>query len=162
VAVLTDIGAADPRGSAAPQNDPVTTSLYGDALREMGANGAGRHNTTGDMIKSRMPELVKGAGLAPKGGNMPLTNHTEIMTKAAQASFDIRAETWKGFGSKSSVVNSLNQGWLDGLGALKTGLLQVSPLEQMAAVLKNMPGGEEALNKSFTAGNLGIGSIEIN
>ena len=163
MAVLTDIGAADPRAAAAPQNDTLTQGLYGDALRETGANGASRYSTTGDMIKGRMPDLVKGAGLAPKGGNMPLTNHTEIMTKAAQAALDIKTETYRGFTSKSSVVSGLNNQWLDSFGALKTALLTPSLSEQLAGVLSYMPGGNEALQqfaaKSFTAGNLGLGSI---
>ena len=176
MAVLTDIGAADPRTQGvAPQSDPLTAGMYGDALRA-GTGDGSRYNSTAEMIKGRMPELVKGAGLAHKGGNMPLTSHSQIMTKAAQASMDIRLETARGFGAKSSVVKSLNQGWLNEFGALKTALTMPSLGEELTEVLSYLPGGGEALQKfaaakayaavanpdlvrSFTAGNVGIGSI---
>lgn len=170
-----DYGASDIQASGvAPQADQLTTGLYGGAL-QTGGDGS-RYNSTAEMIKGRMPDLVKGAGLAHKGGNMPLSNHSQIMTKAAQASMDIRLETARGFGAKSQVVGSLNQGWLNSFGALKTALTMPSLGEELAAVLSYMPGGPEALQKfaearaynalasaglgkSFTAGNIGIGSI---
>jgi hypothetical protein len=118
---------------------------------------------SGAMIKGRMPDLVKGAGFAPKGGNKPLDNHTDIMTRAAQASLDLRMSTYQGFTSKSAVVNSLNQGWLNERGALKTALTTPSIMDQLSGIVSLIPGGGEALKeyaaKSFTAGNLGIGSV---
>ena len=48
---------------------------------------AGSYSSTGEMIKGRMPELVKGAGFAPKGGNMPLTDQTDILRRASQAAW---------------------------------------------------------------------------
>lgn len=109
---------------------------------------------TGAMLKGRMPDLVKGAGFAPKGGNAPLSDQGDILTRASQASLDLRLETYKGFKSKSSVVKSLNQDWLNSRGALKTALSQPSLAEELQKILT-----PEAFNKSFTAGNLGIGSV---
>jgi hypothetical protein len=129
------------------------------------ANEANRYFSKGTsaMIAGRMPELVKGAGFVGPGGNKPLDNWSEINTKAAQASLDIRAETWKGFNSKRQVVGELNQGWLNDFGALKTAMLQMSPMDYINGIVENLPGGVEAQKafaaKSFTAGNLGIGSV---
>ena len=118
---------------------------------------------TSAMIAGRMPELVKGAGFVGPGGNKPLDNWSEINTKAAQASIDLRAETYKGFTSKRQVVSELNQGWLNDFGALKTAMTQLSPMDYINGIMENLPGGAEAQKafaaKSFTAGNLGIGSV---
>lgn len=150
--VLTDI-------AGLPAPGPVTGTVAAEAETE-----ANRYFSKGTsaMIAGRMPELVKGAGFVGPGGNKPLDNWSEINTKAAQASLDIRAETWKGFNSKRQVVSELNQGWLNDFGGLKTAMLQMSPKDYIDAIVANMPGGGDALaavSKSFTAGNLGIGSV---
>lgn len=160
--------AADPRegavGLGVPQNDPLTQGLYGNAATPHRTADPGTSNV-GDAIKSRMPELVKGAGMAHKGGNKPLDNYTDIMTRSAQASLDIRLATREGFVNKAAVTGSLNQGWLNDFGALKTALTMPSIMEQISSLVSMLPGGGEALKsyaaKSFTAGNLGIGSVLI-
>jgi hypothetical protein len=116
-----------------------------------------RYNHSGDMLKARMPFMVKGAGYAG-GGNEPLTDPVAIMTKSHQAAMDLRAETQRGFYAKSDVVKGLNPGFLNQFGYLKTALNTPSLGEQLSQVLGNMPGGADAL-KSFTAGNLGIGTV---
>jgi hypothetical protein len=112
---------------------------------------------TGDVLKSRMPELVKGAGYA-LGNNAPLSDSMEIMTKAHQATMDLRTATWSGYNNKASVVKGLNGDFLSQRGYLKTALTAPSVGEQMQQLFSMLPGGGDAL-KSFTAGNLGIGSI---
>lgn len=135
----------------------ITGQVAAQAEREAGKYySAG----SGEMIKGRMPNLVKGAGFIGEGGNAPLTNHTDIMTRAAQASLDLRMSTYEGFRNKSAVVSSLNQGWLNERGALKTALTTPSIMDQLNGIVSLIPGGNEALKeyaaKSFTAGNLGI------
>ena len=153
--VLTDI-------AGLPAPGPTTGTVAAEA-----ANEANRYFSKGTsaMIAGRMPELVKGAGFVGPGGNKPLDNWSEINTKAAQASLDIRTETWKGFRNKAAVVGELNQGWLNDYGAFKTALLQMSPMDYINGIMDNLPGGEDARKafaaKSFTAGNLGIGSVLI-
>ena len=151
--VLTDI-------AGLPAPGPTTGTVAAEA-----ANEANRYFSKGTsaMIAGRMPELVKGAGFVGPGGNKPLDNWSEINTKAAQASLDIRTETWKGFRNKAAVVGELNQGWLNDYGAFKTALLQMSPMDYINGIMENLPGGADAQKafaaKSFTAGNLGIGSV---
>jgi hypothetical protein len=166
VAALID-EAVDPRQGTGttglPNADPLTQGLYGSAAAHQGPGAGGNSSNLHDAIKSRMPDLVKGAGMAFKGGNMPLTNYTDIMTRSAQAAFDIRAETYKGFTDKRAVVAGLNQRWLDDYGAFKTALTMPSVMEQVTQLVSLLPGGGDAvkqyIGKSFTAGNLGIGSV---
>jgi hypothetical protein len=140
--------------------DPVGAS--GDAAKTVPATAgaeASRYSRTGDMIKARMPDLVKGAGFAPKGGNMPLTDLSDITTRASQATLDLRTETWRGYNARADVVQKgFRADFLNQFGYLKTALSAPSLMEQIGALVGGMPGGAEAL-KSWTAGNLGIGSV---
>jgi hypothetical protein len=146
----------DPRPGAGAAPDPLAQGLYGQAAQPAGADGPGNFSTSGEMMKGRMPDLVKGAGLAPKGGNMPLTDQADIMRRASQASLDLRMATYEGFARKSSVVKSMNQGFLNNFGALRTALETPSIGEQIGQVLGAVASPD--IVRSFTAGNLGIGS----
>jgi len=151
--VLTDIAGLEAPG-------PSTGQVAREA--EQQASQYLSKGTTA-MIAGRMPELVKGAGFVGPGGNKPLDNFADINSRAAEASIDIRARSRRGFHQKSSVVNSLNQGWLNDFGALKTAMLQMSPMDYINGLMEHVPGGADAQKafaaKSFTAGHLGIGSV---
>ena len=153
--VLTDLASLETPG-------PSTGQVAAEAEAQAGQYVS---KGVGAMIGGRMPELVKGAGFVGPGGNKPLDNWTEINTKAAQAAIDIRTSTWEGFNNQPKVVKSLNQGWLNDFGALKTAMTQLSPMDYINGIMDNLPGGEDARKafaaKSFTAGNLGIGSVLI-
>jgi len=147
-------------GNTALNPDGLTQALYGDAAQPFQGHTAARHSTTGDAIKSAMPDLVKGAGLARRGGNTPLTDSRDIALRAHQATLDLRGEVARGYSARSEVVKSgFSSGFLNQFGALRTALMTPSIGEQIAQVFANLPGGAEALSKSFTAGNLGLGSI---
>jgi len=120
------------------------------------AADANHYSRTGDMLKARLPGLVKGAGYVGNG-NTPLTDEVQIMTKASQAAIDLRSETHRGIHSRPDVVKGMNQGFLNQFGYLKTALSAPSLLDSLGSVFAGMPGGAEAFNKSFTAGNLGLG-----
>lgn len=143
----------------APPADPLVQSLYGDSAQPFTQADIARNPTRGDAIKSVMPELVKGAGFARKGGNAPLTDQNDITLRAVQATTDLRNAVWQGYNRKADVVNKgFDQGFLNQFGALRTALSTPSIGEQIAQIFSAMPGGADAL-KSFTAGNLGIGSV---
>ena len=133
-------------------SDPLTTALYGDAAQPLAQHELARSSTTGDAIRSAMPELVKGAGLAHRGGNTVLTDPGKISVLAAQAAVDLRSATRQGFANKSSVVKSFNPGFLSQFGALQTALTAPSIAEQIGQVLGQL---NPDLTRSFTAGNLG-------
>lgn len=128
----------------------------GDALAGAAAE-ASRYSRTGDMLKNKMTDLVKGAGFVGNG-NSPISDPTMVTTKAHQATMELRSETHRGYTNRGSVVKSMNPGFLDQFGNLKTALTMPSVGEQIQQVLGSMPGGADAL-KSFTAGNLGIGTV---
>jgi hypothetical protein len=133
---------------------PLNGTVFQDAAME-----AGKFSKTGDMIKSRMPFMVKGAGYAdPEVGNAPLRDQRDILTRSYQATLDLRTATHQGFADRASVVKGMDSGFLNQFGHLSTALSMPSIGEQISQVLGAMPGGAEAL-KSFTAGNLGIGSV---
>jgi hypothetical protein len=114
---------------------------------------------TGDMIKARMPSMVKGAGFSQPGGNTPLTDQADIATRVHTATMALRTETWRGYNTRQDVVNKgFNQGFLNQFGRLKSALSMPSIGDQIAQLVGGMPGGADAL-KSFTAGNLGLAGM---
>lgn len=129
------------------------TSTIGQEL----ASGQHAYSRTGDVIKNSMAHLVKGAGYV--NGNEPLRNHVDITTRAQQATMDLRVSTRMGYANKSKVVGGFNKRFLDDFGYLKAALTTPSLFEQLQELFKGIQGGAEAIGKSFTAGNLGIGSI---
>ena len=143
-------------GATAPPPDALSAALYGDAAQPISPANLAQQGTTGKALMAAMPDLVKGAGFATKGGNQPLTDPTQITLRAQQAATDLRAATYQGFNSKSSVVKSMNDGFLNQFGALRTALTAPSIGEQFAQVLGQL---NPDLTRSFTAGNLGIGSV---
>lgn len=128
----------------------------GDALAGAAAE-APRYSRTGDMLKNKMTDLVKGAGFVGNG-NAPLGDPSVVTTKAHQATMELRSEVHRGYTNRASVVKSMDSGFLNQFGNLKTALTMPSVGEQISQVLGGMPGGADAL-KSFTAGNLGIGTV---
>lgn len=119
---------------------------------------AAKASYTGDVIKARMPQMVKGAGYAIEGGNKPLTDVAQVTQKAAMATYELRSETYRGYRGRADVVKSFNGGFLNQFGYLKTALSMPSLHEQLGQIFSAMPGGADAF-KNFTAGNLGIGSV---
>lgn len=124
----------------------------GEGGIDAAAFDATRYTTTGDALKAQLPNLVKGAGLAKVGSNTPLTDQADINYRAHQAAMDLRVATMQGYQNKASVVKSMNQGFLNQFGHLRTALSAPSIGDQVAQLIKNIPGAD----KSFTAGNLGM------
>jgi hypothetical protein len=82
----------------------------------------------------------------------------DITLRASQAVIDLRNETargWSGQARNSLLTKGANSGFLTQFGALRTALSTPSIGEQIAQIFQQIPGGAEALAKSFTAGNLG-------
>lgn len=124
--------------------------------REAQADAA-RASGAADVIKSRMPNLVKGCTYA-QGENVPLKDPGEIMMRSAQATLDLRTAVYQGLTDRPSVVKGLSPDFLSQRGFLKTALETPSPAEQMQKLVGSLPGVTPDLVRSFTAGNLGIGT----
>lgn len=123
----------------------------GMATREA-ASEASRYDRSGDMLKAKMTDLVKGAGFVGNG-NQGLSDPVQITTKATQATMDLRAETYRGFRNKADVVKGLNPTFLNQFGNLKTALTAPSVSETLQQIVTAV--GSPDLTRSFTAGNLG-------
>lgn len=129
--------------------------MTGQEVLNTAAADANQYSHTGEVIKARMSHLVKGAGFV--GGNAPLTDEVQITTRATQATMDLRVATSMGYRNKDQVVKGLSSKFLDDFGYLKTALTAPSVGQQLQQMLSQLGGADAA--KSFTAGNLGIGSI---
>ena len=122
------------------------------------AADAQRSSTAGDVIKSRMPNLVKGCTYA-QGINQPLTDSSEILMRSAQATLDLRTSIYQGLTDRPSVVKGLSQDFLSQRGFLKTALETPTAAEQIQKLIGSLPGVTPDLTRSFTAGSLGIGAV---
>lgn len=134
--------------SIAPQSGVINSAA---------ATAVTQYTTTGAMIKGQMPELMKGAGFCPKGGNAPLSNEADIARRAHTATMDLREHTMRGFHAKSDVVKGMSPDFLNRYGNLRTALSAPSIGEQLQQIVAAIANPE--LTRSFTAGNLGIGSV---
>ena len=111
------------------------------ALFEPAESAAAHASHTGDVIKARMPAMVKGAGYAGPGGNTPLTDAADIATRTHNATMALRTETWRGYNAKSDVVNKgFNQGFLNQFGNLKTALTMPSIQDQIGQLVVDAAG----------------------
>lgn len=127
----------------------------GSALREA-ASEAPRYDHSGQMLKNRMSYMVKGAGYVGNG-NHALSDPGEILTKAHAATMSLRTETNKGYTNKGEVVKGLNPQFLGQFGNLRTALTAPSVNESLQQIVTAI--GNPDLTRSFTAGNLGIGTV---
>jgi hypothetical protein len=127
----------------------------GQASNEAAAEAA-RYSRTGDMLKNRMSYMVKGAGYIGTG-NQALSDPGQILTKAHQATMELRTETNRGYTNKTDVVKNLNPQFLSQFGNLKTALTAPSVNESLQQIVTAI--GNPDLTRSFTAGNLGIGTV---
>jgi len=120
------------------------------------ATEAPRYSRSGDMLKAKMSYMVKGAGYVGNG-NQALSDPTQVLTKAHQATISLREETNRGFTAKQNVVKGLNSQFLGQFGNLKTALTAPSVNESLQQIVQAI--GNPDLTRSFTAGNLGIGTV---
>jgi hypothetical protein len=127
----------------------------GESNQQAAAESA-RYSRSGDMLKNRMSYMVKGAGYVGTG-NQALSDPGQILTKAHQATMELRSETNRGFTRKADVVKGLNPQFLSQFGNLKTALTAPSVNESLQQIVTAI--GNPDLTRSFTAGNLGIGTV---
>lgn len=116
------------------------------AVNAQMATQAGRRSDYEALFTTKSKELVKGVGHVTNNG-VPLSEgqHSgEILTKATQAALDVRASTLAGTSDADAV-----------LGGLSRDFLNHRNFAPMAYQLKQ----SAQLNKSFTAGNLGLGGV---
>jgi hypothetical protein len=136
-------------GVTAPPQDKIAKALYGESAQP--DLSTGRYSNTAEALVGKMTHLVKGAGFVGEGGNTPLTDQADIGRRAFEATVDLRAATQQGIFAKREVTKSFNPDFLGRFGAMRTALEAPSVQELLTLASPD-------LVRSFTAGNLGIGS----
>src|SRR5580704_2559407 len=103
---MSDTGSevAIPYGSA---SSPVLERTGTDTRFHAEAD-VDRYRTPDLMLSDKMPTLVKGAGYARVGGNMPLTDDEQIFRRSMKAEDAFRAAIRKGISDPESVVKGLS------------------------------------------------------
>lgn len=107
---------------------------------------AARRSDFEALFTTKAKDLVKGVGHVTNNG-VPLTEgiHSgEIVTKATQAALDVRTATMRGVRDTDSVIGGMSRDFLN-----HRSFAPISYQVKQSAVL----------NKSFTAGNLGLSGV---
>jgi hypothetical protein len=95
-----------------------------------------------------MPTLVKGAGFAKVGGNMPLTDDADIFRRSMRAEREFRAAIKKGIEQPGEVVKGMSPEFGAQFGAFMTASPQAQAIQQLTAQLNGVLSAE--LGKSIT------------
>ena len=119
---------AVPDGQTVPYGTAATPVLEkaGQDARWYAAADSERHRSPDLMLSDKMTTLVKGAGYARVGGNMPLSDDELIFKKAMKAEDSFRAAIKKGIEDPGGVVSGLSKEF----GQQFAGFMSASPQNQ--------------------------------
>lgn len=100
----------DAEAGVVPYGVAATSVLEktGQDTRWIASADAERYRSPDLMLSDKMPTLVKGAGFARVGGNMPLSDDEQIFRKSMKAEDAFRAAIRKGINEPESVVKGLS------------------------------------------------------
>jgi hypothetical protein len=98
----------------------------GQDTRWIATADAERHRSPDLMLSDKMPTLVKGAGYARVGGNMPLSDDEAIFRKSMKAEDAFRSAIRKGINDPETVLKGINPDF----GSQFAGFMQASPQNQ--------------------------------
>ena len=123
-----------------------------------------RYRTPDLMLSDKMPTLVKGAGFARVGGNMPLADDEAIFRRSMKAEDSFRAAIKKGVEQPGEVLKGLKPEFAGQFGAFMAAAPQNQAIKQLttqlAAALENVPGVSKDVLKSITTTSpLGTGFV---
>ena len=98
----------------------------GQDSRWYAAADAERHRSPDLMLSDKMPTLVKGAGYARIGGNMPLADDELIFRKSMKAEDAFRAAIRKGINEPEAVLKGISPEF----GSQFAGFMSAAPQNQ--------------------------------
>lgn len=108
-----------------------------------------------DAITARMPQLVKGAGFVQPGGNTPLSDSTEILTRAMEAEKALYRATKAGIERPEAVKAGLNPSFTANYGAFLGATPQAATMnrwaDELTAQLSAIIGKDIGKNFSTTS-----------
>jgi len=120
----------------------------GEDTRWYAAADPHRYRAPDLMLSDKMPTLVKGAGYARVGGNMPLSDDGEIFKRSMRAESAFRTAIKKGIEQPGEVVKGLAPEFAGQFGAFMTASPQSQAIAQLTSQLNNVLSAE--LGKSIT------------
>lgn len=140
----------------------ILTAMPGEAVTPPDVNGETKWFTTAnDTLTNRLPELMKGVGYARPGGNTPLTDEKELLSRAFDANKSLRASVRKSHTDPQSVVAGINPAFSSQFGAFTAamGMPGQNPMAQMAKqvgdILTEHLGKNITLNSPLASSALG-------
>lgn len=133
--------AAAPALQAARDSGDNAGAWYADA----DAHG---YRTPDLMLSDKMPTLVKGAGYARVGGNMPLSDDEQIFRRSMKAEVAFRKAIKTGIDQPAQVLKGLAPEFAGQFGAFMTASPQNQALQQLTTQLNTQL--SDALGKSIT------------
>jgi hypothetical protein len=141
---MTTEVATVPYGTAA---DPVLERTGADPRWHAQAD-ADNYPAPGLMLSDKMTTLVKGAGYARVGGNMPLSDDEAVFKKAMRAEDSFREAIRKGHHEPEKVLKGISKDFSGQFGAF----MSMSPQNQAMQFLTKQLNTQlsDALGKSIT------------
>ena len=109
---------------------------------------AGAYRSPDLMLSDKMPTLVKGAGYARVGGNMPLSDDEQIFRRSMKAEHAFRKAIKRGIDEPGEVVKGMSPDFAGQFGAFMNASPQNQALQNLVGQLNNQL--SEALGKSIT------------
>jgi len=140
----------DAEAGVVPYGVAATSVLEktGQDTRWIATADAERHRTPDLMLSDKMPTLVKGAGYARVGGNMPLNDDEQIFRKSMKAEDSFRAAIRKGISDPESVVKGLSPEFAGQFAGFMSASPQNQGMQALVAQLNKVLSSE--LGKSIT------------
>jgi hypothetical protein len=112
------------------------------------AGDAGSYRSPDLMLSDKMPALVKGAGYAKAGGNMPLSDDEQVFRRSMKAEAAFRKAIKRGIDTPGEVVKGLSPDFAGQFGAFMSASPQNQALQSLVGQLNSQL--SDALGKSIT------------
>ena len=120
----------------------------GQDTRWLATADAERHRSPDLMLSDKMPTLVKGAGYARIGGNMPLTDDEQIFKRSMKAEDAFRTAIRKGINEPAEVIKGLSPDFAGQFAGFMSASPQNQGMQALVGQLNSVLSAE--LGKSIT------------
>ena len=129
-------------------NATAVLEKAGQDDRWIASADAERHRSPDLMLSDKMPTLVKGAGYARIGGNMPLSDDEQIFRRSMKAEDAFRVAIRKGINAPESVIGGLSKEFAGQFAGFMSASPQNQGMQALVGQLNQVLSAE--LGKSIT------------
>ena len=129
-------------------NATAVLEKAGQDDRWIASADAERHRSPDLMLSDKMPTLVKGAGYARIGGNMPLSDDEQIFRRSMKAEDAFRVAIRKGINEPESVIGGLSKEFAGQFAGFMSASPQNQGMQALVGQLNQVLSAE--LGKSIT------------